>query len=233
MKLDKKELITLLNIKERTLKKYINNNTLKEKLIEQGYILKDTIKEGRKKYYIIEQVGEKGVYNNMCKYVYNTNRQDSFSRYFHMRTEYSKVNKPVGQKEIATIAGVSRNTISKWDNTLIDKNIIAKDGFFYFYIKADTKEVVQCSIEEYKSFWRNKALLKACDTLQSRYLRGEITLNELTVSSLALGGLVGVIENKYYFRTKKYKVHKDNKLYLDTEGIIKELYGYKSFNELT
>lgn len=233
MKLNKQELSILLGVSERSIKRYINNNTLKEKLIEQGYILKDTIKEGRKKYYIIEQIGEKGVYNNMCKYVYNTNRQDSFSRYFHMRTEYSKVNKPVGQKEIATIAGVSRNTISKWDNTLIDKNIIAKDGFFYFYIKADTKEVIQCSIEEYKSFWRNKALLRAFNTLQGRYLKGEITLNELTLSSAELGSLIGMIENKYYFRTKKYKLHGDNKLYLDTEGIIKELYGYKSFDKLT
>lgn len=143
----------------------------------------------------------------MCKYVYNTNRQDSFSRYFHMRTEYSKVDKPVGQKEIATISGVSRNTISKWDNTLIDKNIIAKDGFFYFYIKADTKEVIQCNIEEYKSFWRSKALLKAFNTLQGRHLRGKITLNELTLSSAELGSLIGIIENKYYFRTKKYKLH--------------------------
>ncbi|WP_195618908.1 hypothetical protein [Clostridium paraputrificum] len=166
------------------------------------------------------------LYNNICKYVYGTNKKDNFGKYFHVRTEASLNNIPVRQKEMAEVIGVNKNTITKWDNTLIDKNIIAKDGFFYFYITLDNKEVVPCCKEEYLMYWKNKAYTKAFIDLQKKFYNEEITLEELMEEHEDLVKINSIINNRYFFKTKKYKIKKDNKLYLDTKELIKEIYGY-------
>ena len=91
----------------------------------------------------------------------------------------------------------------------------------------NTNEINQCTEEEYKTFWKNSHMLKAFNDLQIKYLNGEITLNQLQLASADIGAFMVAISNKYYFRTKKYKVNKDNKLYIDTKTLIEEVFKSK------
>jgi hypothetical protein len=226
IKVDKKGLCEILGLKESGLKTIIKRKQLDKRLDEQGYKLLEQIKEGRKVYYILEQTNNnKEVYNNMCKYIFNTNKPTSFKDFFISRTVFDNFVK--SNKDLAELSNVSAKTISKWNNTLLDKNIIAKDGYFYFYIDKEHKTIKQCEKVEYNTFWRNKAISNSFKTLQSRYLKGEITLNELQIASAGLGATVALIENKYYYRIKKYKTNKDNQLYLDMLELIKAIYGNK------
>jgi hypothetical protein len=87
---------------------------------------------------MLEQMNElKEVLNNMVKYVYDTNKEKEFSTYFALRTILNNWNICYNIKEIAERSSVSSKTIRKWDNTLMDKDIIARDGYFYFCITND------------------------------------------------------------------------------------------------
>src|SRR5574344_1785512 len=108
LKLNKVELSELLNIKESGLKSIIRRKQLSEKLTNIGYNLVEIIKEDNKNIYIIEQTNiNKQVYNNICKYVYKTNNDEAFSKYFLARTDdnnYNLNNKIYSKKDIGNIA---------------------------------------------------------------------------------------------------------------------------------
>lgn len=225
MKVDKEYICNLLNIKQRTLKTIEAENKLNERLEQKGYNLIEKIKEGRKVYYIIEQYNSnKEMYSNMVKYVFNTNKKEEFTKYFCLRTNENN-NFPLSKSDISNKAEVSKRTITTWDNTLIDYNIISKDGYFYFCIDKENRTIKQCIKEEYKSFWRNTAYIKAFKDLQLKYINGTIDLNQLTLASAEIGASVALVTNKYYYRIKKYKTNTENQLYIDTFNLIKNIYG--------
>jgi len=236
IKLNKQQLMDMLGVQTAGLKSIEKRQQLHIRLEEKGYKLLDKLKEGRKVYYIVEQINEfKEVLNNMVKYVYDTNKEKEFSTYFALRTILGNWNICYNIKEIAERSSVSSKTIRKWDNTLLDKEIIARDGYFYFCITNDEEnhiyKVEPSNVEEYKSFWRNKAYLGAFKNLQDKYYKGELTLMELQLASADIGAIRQVIECKYYYRVKKFITHKDNELYIDTMKLIKKLYGLdKGFN---
>jgi hypothetical protein len=236
IKISKQQLMDILGIKKDALIKIEQRQQLHLRLEEKGYKLLDKIKEGRKVYYILEQENElKEVYNNMVKYVYGTDKEKEFSTYFALRTILNNWNICYNIKEIAERSSVSSKTIRKWDSTLIDKDIIARDGYFYFCIINDAEnkiyKVEPSNIEEYRSFWRNKAYLGAFKNLQDKYYKGELTLMELQLASADIGAIRQVKECKYYYRVKKFITHKENELYIDTMKLIKKLYGLdKGFN---
>lgn len=225
IKVDKEYICKLLNIKKDTLRKIENKNGLCARLNEIGYKLISKIKEGRKVYYEIEQYNnKKEIYKNMVKYVYKTNKKDQFSNYFILRT-INNDKFPLNKRDIAEKAEVSTKTIATWDNRLIDNKIISKDGYFYFCINKDTGEITQCTHEEYKTFWRNKYYIDAFKDLQLKYIKGQITLDQLTLASAEIGATIALIQNKYYYRSKKYKTNEDNLLFNDTMKLICDIYG--------
>jgi len=229
IKLNKEELSSILGITKESLKKIETKGQLEQRLNAKGYILKNRLKEGRNIYYIIELENEnKEVYSNMCEYVYNVKKETEFTKYFTVRTSTNGNELfPLNCADIGEVANVSSKTVKKWDNTLEIKDIIRKDGFYYFSMELETKEIKMCSKQEYLNFWKNKALLSALNSLQIRYIKGEITLTELQLSSIDIGNITMAVKGKYYYRTKKYATNKDNKLYIDTLELIKALYGNK------
>lgn len=225
IKVDKKFICQLLNVKQRTLKTIESSNKLDQRLQKIGYNLLEKIKEGRKVYYIIEQNNiNKELYSNLVKYTYKTNKENEFSKYFSLRTSAGE-NSLLSKSDISQISKVSKRTITTWDNTLIDYNIISKDGYYYFCIDKELNIIKQCTKEEYKSFWRNTAYIKAFKDLQMKYINGTIDLNQLTLASAEIGASIALVTNKYYYRIKKYKTNTENQLYIDTYNLIKAIYG--------
>ena len=80
------------------------------------------------------------------------------------------------KKDLAIESNVTPNTITKWDNRLLELKQIQKDGYYYFCIDSIKNKIYQCSKEEYNNFWRNSGLLKAFKVLQERYNNGEFQL---------------------------------------------------------
>lgn len=235
LKLSKSELLLKLNIGGSGLKKIEKNNKLNERLQLLGYKFIDKQKEGRQVFYILEQISEhKETYNNMCKYVYRTNKPEKFGEYFIHRTEGAKNNLILTNKDIAELVDVSVNTISNWNKTLINKNIICKDGYYYFAIECKDGEVInrQTDINEYKSYWNNKRDEQLFNNLETKFYTENITIREVIKLAKDIGAIQAAIEGKYVYRINKYNVDIENKLYIDTYELIKQAFKdkYKSLD---
>lgn len=215
MECDRNKLKGILNISLNALKLIEKRNNLEYRLNKVGYTLIDKYKKKNKYIYVIKKSNKelKQKISNM----YNTNRADKFINYFNIRT----IEQPKTIKEIAIESEVAEKTIIKWDNTLQDKRILSKDGFYYFKLDRSNNEIIEITKEEYKTFWKNKVYLKAFADLRKKYMEGEISLTELQLTSGDVAVIVSAIENKYCFKIKKYKVNR-NQLYADTRRIIDE-----------
>ncbi|WP_238860898.1 hypothetical protein [Clostridium sp. YIM B02569] len=213
MKVCRNELKDLLDINLNALKQIERRNTLEKRLLERGYILLNKSIENKKTIYELGISKDKQIINKL----YNISKTECFINYFNIRT----AEEPDTIDDIASKVKINKNTVIKWDNTLQDKKIISKDGYYYFKLDKALGELSQVTIEEYKSFWKNKAYVNAFKKLQDKYTRSEITLAELQLAKGELDVIIRTIENKYYYKVKKYKVNKDNKLYIDTMNLIR------------
>ena len=231
MRCSKEDLACLLGVKKGTLINIEKNKQLEMRLEKKGYKLLGKEKAGRNVYYTLEQTNpEKEIYSNMVKYIFNSDKEDEFAEYFILRTENEGI--PLGKKDIAEEIKLSTNTVSKFDDKMLKAKIISRDKFFYFCIERTKDEktgalkvlVRECDEQEHNNFWKNTAYVKAFSDLQSRYVRGEITLNELQIASAGVGSTIAILENKYYYKVKKYKTNKNNQLYKDLRNLVIELY---------
>ena len=215
MECDRNQLKEILGVSLNALKLIEKRNNLEHRLNKVGYTLIDKYKKKNKYIYVIQKTNKK--LKQKISNMYNTNRADKFINYFNIRT----IEQPKTIKEIAIESEVAEKTIIKWDNTLQDKRILSKDGFYYFKLDRSNNEIIEISKEEYKTFWKNKSYLKAFADLRKRYMEGEISLTELQLTSGDVAVIVSAIESKYCFKIKKYKVNR-NQLYADTRRIIDE-----------
>lgn len=215
VKCDRKQLKDILNISLNALKLIEKRNKLQYRLNKVGYELVDKYKEKNKYIYVIKESNEE--IKKQISSMYNTNRTDKFINYFNIRT----IEEPRTIKEIALKSNVAEKTIIKWDSTLQDKQIISKDGFYYFKIDRLEDTVTQICKEEYKSYWRNKAYLGAFAELRRKYMQGEISLTEFQLTSGDIAVIISMLENKYCFKVKKYKVNR-NEVYEYTRYLIEE-----------
>ena len=216
MKHDRESLRKLLNVSLNALKLIEKRGKLKQRLNKINYDLVDRYKEKNKYIYIVVKKKSSKAKKDI-NIIYNTNRTDKFIDYFNIRT----VEVPRTIKQIAEETKVTEKTVIKWDNTLQDKRILSKDGFYYFKMDKLTDEITEISKEEYKNFWRNKAYLNAFENLRRKYLLGEITLTELQLTSGDIAVIISMLENKYYFKIKKYKVNR-NEIFELTQNLIDE-----------
>lgn len=215
VKCDRKQLKDILNISLNALKLIEKRNKLQYRLNKVGYELVDKYKEKNKYIYVIKESNQE--IKKQLSSMYNTNRTDKFINYFNIRT----IEEPRTIKEIALKSDVAEKTIIKWDSTLQDKQIISKDGFYYFKVDRLKDTITQICKEEYKSYWRNKAYLGAFAELIRKYMQGEISLTEFQLTSGDIAVIISMLENKYCFKVKKYKVNR-NEIYEYTRNLIEE-----------
>lgn len=209
---DRKQLAELLNTSVQNIKMLEKRNKLKEKLNIKGYNLLNIYKKSKTTYNIIE-CDNPGV---KALSVLNIRKPYSFTKYLNHRLQ----EQAISIKDIAINSNVNKNTVVRWDKKLIYNKVMSRDGFYYFKLVLGRDEAVEISKEEYNSFWRNTAYIKALKKLQNRYLNGEITLNELQLATGDINSYYSIVNGVYCFRVNKFKVDKENDLYLDLSKLL-------------
>ena len=109
---------------------------------------------------------------------------------------------------------------------MLDNKVMSKDGFYYFKIDIGSNEVFEISKEEYKSYWRNVSFIKALKDLQDKYLNGLISLNEFQLASVNIGSYYNVVQGHTCFRIPKYKIDRENTLFLDLNMLLEGVNSY-------
>ena len=243
LKVDKQGLCEILGIKPETLKKIVKAKTLEAKLMNKGYKLIKTTKEGRKVFYTLRLENEDMmIYNNILEHTFGgIRKKEEFAKYYKTRTvandymgkevevEVSGVKFPIDIKvatmeDFAKLFNVSTQTIRKWDNKLIELGIMSKDGYWYFCIDNKKGEIYQCEQEEYNIFWYNTGICEALAILSGRFERGEISREELVVACAGVGNYVGAVEGKFYYRVRKFRTNRDNPNHIYINDLIRRIY---------
>ena len=206
---DRKQLAELLNTSIDSIRMMEKRKTLDSKLNTIGFKLVSISKEDK----ILYNIKKTNI--NPFK-VLRINKKNNFLKYFDVRTNEGANN----VKDIAIKSNVNKNTVVTWDKKMLNNKIMSKDGFYYFKIDSETKETFPISKEEYKSYWRNVNVIKSLKNLQSKYLKGLITLDELSLASASIGGCYAVVKNCNCFKIPKYKIDKENTLYLDLNKLL-------------
>jgi hypothetical protein len=223
MKLDRKQLAEKLNVKLDGLKTIERRKQLRKRLKDINLKFVKKIKEGKTSYYIIEEIKDsktKVLVNSICRHVFATNRPKEFSNYFRERTEKSKNNIPVSLEQLSQKNNIGISTIYKWDLKLLDKKIISKDGYFYFRIDKTNYTVEQVTQEEYKNFWKNKGEFLSKQKIQEKFNEGKLSFQDAMDLVESMAALRMAIDDKYFFKVKKYKLNEDNLLYSDFLNLI-------------
>lgn len=211
MKLNKKDLCELLNIKINNLKKIERTNSLQDRLKNKGYKLIKKTKEGRNVYYEIEEDNtDKKLLNDICTNLFNTREEEKFCNFVAYRV--FNIDHPVSKKDIANKCSVNEHTIGIWDISLLKNNIISKDGFFYIavdYIEVDgkTRETFRLtSRDEYNTFVRNSKATKQFDEATDRFLKGELNRREYEYIVRGISKYSILTEKKFIYKINKYRL---------------------------
>lgn len=226
IKLTRTELMEILNVKTSAMKKIEREDKLETRLSDKGYKFIEKKKEGTKSFYVVEKQNDtKEVYSNTCEYVFNVKDGKKFAEYFLRRT--LNTYRPVSKDEMSVEIGVSRKTISDWDDKMLELGIITKDGHFYLAVDYDEYDNphyrVSCE-EEYKSYYKCSRAIGKKRELAEKYKKDEIDFDTM---SLLIDGITinqKAIDGRFVYRLNKYQLAKNSGLLRDVTMMIKEIH---------
>ena len=160
IEINRKELCNLLNVTERGLKTIINRKQLEDKLLANGYTLVEERKEGRGKIYVLKQI-------ELCQKWESIQKKHKIPKEkLEMHDEYSKTrleNMEVPRTKVIEDCNTSiaYSTASKYDNILVEEQIMKKDETVYYLYNWQTKEFSEkITKEAYENYWTLNAEFK-------------------------------------------------------------------------
>ncbi|WP_252224999.1 MULTISPECIES: hypothetical protein [unclassified Clostridium] len=227
IELTRDDLLQILGVKNNTLKTIIRTKKLKERLLEKGYIYKDKVKRGRVSYYIVEvttNTQDKESFSNICDGLFKTKKQKEFGDYYMYRT--LNLDKPITKQLLSDLSNVSIKTITKWDKSMIENDLMTKDGYYYMAMEIDDssedkkpKYRLTCR-EEYMQFMKNNLEIGKRNKAHSDYIKG--TIDKVAYNIIMDGTALSLLtnQNKIIYKVNKYQL---NKAKIDLTKLIKEL----------
>ena len=153
IEINRKELCNLLNVTEKGLKTIINRKQLEDKLLANGYTLVEERKDGRTKVYVLKQIETGQKWESIQK------KHRIPKEKLEMHDEYSKTrleNMDVPRTKVIDDCNTSvpYSTASRYDNILVEEQIMAKDETVYYLYNWETKELCEkINKDAYETYW--------------------------------------------------------------------------------
>ena len=126
----KNELTNILKVNINTLNSIIKRNKLEYRLKKNGYNLISKKKEGRVNKYEIEEINYiQDVIENTTNALFRTYKKEELGNYILYRS--NNIDLPITLEMLKNLCNVSRKTIGKWDNVMLNHGLMSKYGYFY------------------------------------------------------------------------------------------------------
>ena len=222
-------ILEILGVTNNTLKQIIRKKQLTERLREKGYILLETFKEGRKTLYRLKEFEglsqNKFQLNNAMECIFNTTKDENkHTDYIIYR--YANINRPLSKKHLSEKLGVNEKTIGKWDNHMVEYNLLAKDGYFYVAMDFNENgfEYRLTNKDEYKSFTLNNLYIKEREKAYEEYDNNKISKVRLDMIIVSTTEQIKANYGKIVYKVSKYTVGKDKDIAKLILKLIKEVY---------
>ena len=222
--LSKEEVMDILCIKTTAFKNILKTNTLFERLKDKGYKYIGRFKEGRTyKYKVVKDNSCKELLGNIAKSMFDTNKVIEFGDYVMYRKD--NIDLPITKESLGELCYVSRKTISKWDDKMIEHGLMTKDGFFYVAKDFDDKgNIFRYRLTdkyEYQSYIRNSRFSKMKKSIAEKYKKGDITYDDMELAIVGINEFAKSIENKFVYRVSKFTIENNNILLNQIIELIK------------
>lgn len=228
LELTSKEICEILSVSKDALKKIESRQQLDRRLRDKGYELISKEKVGRSNKYFIKKINDYAfLYTSVYENMFGTKLYEEFSEYFLYRI--FNINEPISATYLSKLAKVSRNTIGKWDDTMVENDMLIKDGRWYVaidYTIEDGKQVSTYRITdkyEYESYLNNSKLAKNKAKVRLRYINGEIDLDDYTLMIEGIARAEALTCDKVVYFVSKYKIPTEKKLIDDIYDLIYDL----------
>lgn len=167
IEINRKELCNLLDVTETTLKAIINRKQLEDRLLANGYTLVEERKDGRTKVYVLKQIETGQKWESIQK------KHRIPKEKLEMHDEYSKTrleNMDVPRTKVIDDCNTSvpYSTASRYDNILVEEQIMEKDETVYYLYNWQTKEFSEkITKEAYENYWiLNAEFKRRCEELE-------------------------------------------------------------------
>ena len=222
-----KQLSEILGISEASVRKYISNGEINNKLLKCGYKLIKRFKKGRKFLCEIDEMSEnKNTLNGIGKGIFNTNKLNELCDYIMYRDENEDL--PISKQYLSEKCNVSRVTVSKWDKIMIENGFMSDDGYFYVVKCLNSDKSLKgyslTNEEEYKSYISSTYKIRiAKNKLKKKLTENKIDSEEFDMFNDALTeSLYNANDNKIVYKINKYNIERNNKLYSEIVNLIEE-----------
>ena len=224
------EICELLGVTKRNLKSIISRGKLEDRLIKCRYKLINTYKYGRNNIYELKKMDDiTWDEYQICKNISNNKKED--------HTKYTKQRITTGlcdsrAKVISdSKSNISSSTAKKYDEMLVEDNVIEFDKTVYFIKNSKTNEWTEISKEGYKNFWSRCS--EATYYLNENYRRfksGEIPRSTYEDTAYAIKDGIANEQGEIALKFNTYKEAENTKRILD---MIKNRYtNSKTYNTL-
>ena len=184
-------------------------------------------KQGRSKVCEIQQKSQyKNTINGIGKSIFKTNKLNELCDYIMYRNENEDL--PMSKQYLSDLCNISKKTIIKWDNKMIENGFMSNDGYFYvvksFNYDKSIKGYSLTNKEEYKSYIKSTYKIReAKGKLKKKLLENKISDDEFDLLNDSLtDSLYKANDNKIVYRINKYNIIKNNVLYKEIIKLIKE-----------
>ena len=220
----------ILGVTKQALKNIENRKQLKDRLKDKGYEFISKDKIGRSNFYKVKKINNYAlVYSSICENLFGTRLYEEFSEYFLYRM--LNTNEPLTKEYLSELSNVSRKTIGKWDDKMVENNMLIKDGKWYVavdYTEENGKKISTYRITdkyEYESYLKNSKIAKSKANAKLKYIRGDINLDEYTLIIEGIARAESFLSEKFVYSISKFKIPTKKKLIDDIYDLIYDLRG--------
>lgn len=222
------EICEILNTNKRNLKSIQARGKLEDRLIKAGYRLMKQLKEGRNNIYEIEQITDITWNEYQTSRNISDNKKEDHTKYTEYRIT-SGLKEPRTQVISESMSDISSRTAKRYDDILVEDNIIEFDQTVYFIKNTKTGEWTQVDRDGYKRFWANCS--EATYYLNENYRRfrsGEIPRSTYEDTAYAIKDGIANEQGEIALKFNTYKEAENTKRIL---SMIKNRYtNGKSYN---
>lgn len=214
----REEIMELLDVNKDRMKYLIKHNKLREALQLAGYDIVKQYKMGRNSVYDLEQI-----------------EIDKWEQYQHLHRIRKKeehtiyVENRLSPKGLASSRrsfvnkldiDLSETTAKKYDDILLDDEMMAKDRIVYLLFNPNTEAFKEITELEYKQFWSDVSECKIQLAInRSRYTRGEIPERAYDTNKLIFMNALGKEKGEIALKFDTYKEYTNT---LNALDIIKK-----------
>lgn len=182
----KDDLCEMLGVKKEGLKSIIKSNKLESRINDSGYGYRyiGSYKNGRNTIYELEHVSPDDIWRQIQNY-YKVKDYDKHTQYTTARID--NLCKPRSTVLDISNIDISYKTAKRYDDILINENMIGEDKMVYVKHNLETKQFIEITEEDYIMFWKDNSVTKnAIGDVYRRKAKGELSDGMATYSIVEL-----------------------------------------------